>query len=367
MDTGSGISKENQSRIFDRFYQIDSRQNRSFEGTGLGLSLSKELVELHHGTITLFSEQGKGSTFKVYLPIEKQAFKYHEILTENDVTVEDYPLENQIHDYQKPDKEDVDPEYEKKGNDVVQLLLVEDNQDMRTYIRDCFNEGYNIHEAENGNLGFLTATDKIPDIIISDLMMPELDGIELCGKLKTDERTSHIPVILLTALSSVEDRIKGLETGADDYIAKPFNRQELLTRVQNLTDQRRLLRERFSKEVKIQAKDIAVTSADENFLNKLISFIENNLADPDLNVDSLIEQIHLSRSQLHRKLKALTGLSSTEFIRTIRLKRAAQLLEQHHGTIAETVYAVGFNSLSYFSKCFQKQFNKTPKEYIEQS
>jgi len=366
-DTGPGIEKENQSYIFDRFYQVDSKQNRKFEGTGLGLSLTKELVELHHGIITLSSKPGKGSTFKVYFPIEEQAYKSYEIAGDKEEIVEDYPHENQIHDYQKPDKEDVERVNRKKGNDIVQLLLVEDNQDMRIYIRDCFNDGYNIHEAENGNLGFKTATDEIPDIIISDLMMPEMDGIELCSKLKTDERTSHIPVILLTALSSVEDRIKGLTTGADDYIAKPFNRQELLTRVQNLTDQRRLLRERFSKEIKIQPKDITVSSADERFLEKLISFIETNMADPDLNVDSLTEQIHLSRSQLHRKLKALTNLSATEFIRNIRLKRAAQLLEQHHGTIAETVYAVGFNSLSYFSKCFQKQFNKTPKEYIDQS
>jgi len=365
-DTGPGIEKENQSYIFDHFYQVDSKQNRKFEGTGLGLSLTKELVELHHGSIILNSEPGKGSTFKVYLPIEEQAYKSSEIVRDKGETMEGYPLEEHTFTDHKLSSGDLRKEEKLVGNDVVQLLLVEDNQDMRTYIRDCFSEGYNIHEAENGNLGFNAATEKIPDIIISDLMMPEMDGIELCNKLKQDERTSHIPVILLTALSSIEDRIRGLETGADDYIAKPFNRDELVTRINNLTEQRRKLRERFSKEIKIQPKDITVSSADEQFLDKLISFIETNIADPDLNVDSLTGQVHLSRSQLHRKLKALTNLSATEFIRNIRLKRAAQLLEQHHGTIAETVYAVGFNSLSYFSKCFQKQFNKTPKEYIEQ-
>jgi len=366
-DTGPGIAKENVSHIFDRFYQVDSSHNRNFEGTGLGLSLSKELVELHHGNISVDSELGKGSNFKVYLPIEKKAFEINEIIDNKEETSDPstFAYNTQTEDKSENPESNICPSDDLSEDDIIQILIVEDNPDMRLYIRDCFNSQFSILEAEDGKSGFETATNEIPDIIISDLMMPKMDGIELCNKLKTDERTSHIPVILLTALSSVEDRMRGLETGADDYIAKPFNRQELVTRVQNLTEQRKLLRERFGKEVKIQAKDIAVTSSDEKFLNKLISFIENNLADPDLKVDSLIEQIHLSRSQLHRKLKALTGLSSTEFIRTIRLKRAAQLLEQHHGTIAETVYAVGFNSLSYFSKCFQKQFNMTPKEYIE--
>jgi len=377
-DTGPGIAKEHQPFIFDRFYQVDSKPNRSFEGTGLGLSLSKELIELHHGKISVESDpdpdsyrdrEGKGCTFKVYLPIDKKAYNSNEIVEYKEESTDTTILSDAIHLENKP----VEPVIKENTNtdlneeESLQLLIVEDNPDMRAYIRDCFDEKFNILEATDGKSGFEEATNEIPDIIISDLMMPKMAGIELCNKLKTDERTSHIPVILLTALSLVNDRIRGLETGADDYIAKPFNRQELVTRVKNLTEQRRLLRERFGKEIKIQAKDITVTPADERFLNNLISFIENNIANPDLNVDSLIGEIHLSRSQLHRKLKALTGLSSTEFIRTIRLKRAAQLLEQHHGTIAETVYAVGFNSLSYFSKCFQKQFHKTPKEYIEQS
>jgi len=378
-DSGPGISKEHLPFIFDRFYQIDSTKKSMFDGTGLGLSLSKELVELHHGRISVQSDpdgfdniqklKGMGSVFTVYLPFEKKAFEPIEIALE---TEESSEFSTEFTSFSGQNKSKL-PETEKphfadiSEKETIQILIVEDNPDMRLYIRDCFTRQYNVQEAADGKSGFEMATEKIPDIIITDLMMPEMDGIELCKKLKTDERTSHIPVILLTALASVEDRIRGLETGADDYIAKPFNRKELVTRVQNLHDQRNILRERFAREVKIQPKDIAVTSADEDFLTKLISFIEKNIADPDLNVDSLTEQIHLSRSQLHRKLKALTGLSSTEFIRTIRLKRAAQLLEQHPGTIAETVYAVGFNNLSYFSRCFQKQFNMTPKDYIDQS
>ncbi|MCB2219864.1 MAG: tetratricopeptide repeat protein [Bacteroidetes bacterium] len=368
-DTGQGIAKEHLPFIFDRFYQIDSRLNRNFEGTGLGLSLSKELVELHHGKLIVESEPSKGSTFRVYLPIDEEAYELNEI---SDFNLSGSDLPTQVSNADKQeflDKIEIDKEplNESLNEDHLKVLLVEDNPDMRLYIRDCFGDQYDIAEAADGEAGLDKAIDIIPDIIISDLMMPKMDGIELTNKLKNDERTSHIPVILLTALASVEDRIRGLAIGADDYIAKPFNRQELQTRVQNLIDQRKKLIERFSKSVRLEANNIAITSVDEKFIEKLILKIEGNLSNPDLNVDNLIEEIHLSRSQLHRKLKALTGMSATEFIRSIRLKRAAQLLEQHYGTIAETVYAVGFNNLSYFSKCFLKQFNMTPKEYIEQS
>ncbi|NOX47175.1 MAG: tetratricopeptide repeat protein [Chlorobi bacterium] len=368
-DTGPGIAKGHLAHIFDRFYQADSGTSRKFEGTGLGLSLSKELIDLHHGKIIVESEPGKGSVFTVYLPIDKTAFNANEIIkgkkepSRTSAITANMETENILGTKQinEPSISSV------KREESLQLLIVEDNSDMRSYIRDCFDAKFTIYEAVDGEDGFLKATSKIPDIVISDLMMPKMDGIELCRKLKTDERSSHIPVVLLTALSSVEDKIQGLETGADDYMAKPFNRQELLIRVQNLIRQRKMLRERFGKEIKIEAKDITVTSADEKFLNGLISFIEKNISDPDLNVDSLIGEIHLSRSQLHRKLKALTDLSTTEFIRNIRLKRAANLLEQHPGTIAETVYAVGFSSLSYFTKCFQKQFGISPKEFVQKS
>lgn len=366
-DTGRGIAKKQQAFVFDRFYQVDSGLNKSFEGTGLGLSLSKELIELHHGVISLESEVGKGSTFTVYLPISKDDFKANEIIETVKEPSGTIAFSNNLQAESKPETQKIKDDLDAEAPDLLQLLIVEDNKDMRTYIRDCFNAQYNILEAADGADGFEIASSTIPDIIITDLMMPKMDGIELCRKLKTDERSSHIPVILLTALSSVEDKILGLETGADDYVAKPFNRQELLTRVQNLTRQRKMLRERFGREIKIQAKDIAVTSADEIFLNKLISYIEKHIGNPDLNVDSLLGEIHLSRSQLHRKLKALTDLSATEFIRNIRLKRAAQLLEQNHGSISQTIYAVGFNSLSYFSKCFQKQFGVSPKEFIERA
>ncbi|MCD4745549.1 MAG: tetratricopeptide repeat protein [Bacteroidales bacterium] len=366
-DTGPGISKEKQLHIFDRFYQVDSGYNRNFEGSGLGLSLTKELVELHKGKIIVDSKPAKGSTFTVYLPIDKNAYSIDEIAKEQEEVYDKSKYFSDIAFTETTINKtelDRDSSVSHSEEDKVKVLIVEDNSDMRSYISICFDDNFTIIEADNGKSGFKAAINEIPDIIISDLMMPKMDGIELCRELKTDERTSHIPIILLTALASIEDRIKGLETGADDYIAKPFNRQELVIRVQNLSKQRQLLRERFSKEIKIQPKDITITSADEKFLNNLIAFIEKNIANPDLNVDSLLKEIYLSRAHLHRKLKALTNLSATEFIRNIRLKRAAQLLEQKHGSIAEVVYAVGFNNQSYFSKCFLKEFGVNPKEFI---
>ncbi|MCD4744708.1 MAG: tetratricopeptide repeat protein [Bacteroidales bacterium] len=368
-DTAKGIPKEHLLRIFDRFYQVDNALSRQHEGTGLGLSLTKELVEMHHGVITVDSKVDKGSTFTVILPLDKKVYSDDKIIPTEEKTSKSFIKEISESDSYKKDSSytDAAKSLSVKPEEIIQVLIVEDNEDMRNYISECMSDSSNIIKASDGAEGFETAIENLPDLIITDLMMPGMDGMELCQKLKTDERTSHIPVIMLTALAEIEDKIKGLETGADDYIAKPFNRQELITRVQNLIEQRKRLRERFSREVKIQPKDITVTSADEKFLLKIISVVEDNLSDPDLNVELFVSKANMSRSQLHRKIKALTDQATTEFIRTIRLKRAAQLLDQHHGTISEIVYAVGFSSLSYFSKCFQKQFGMSPKEFVERA
>ena len=222
-----------------------------------------------------------------------------------------------------------------------------------------------MQEAVDGEEGLSLATDTIPDIIITDLMMPRMDGVELCKKLKTDERTSHIPVIMLTAKATVESRIEGLETGADAYMTKPFNMQELQTRLKSLIEQRKILRERFSKETDLGPSDIAVTSVDEKFLNKAIQIIEDNLGDCDFDVTAMTGEIGMSRMQLFRKLKALTNQTPSEFIRTIRLKRGAQLLKKNFGNVAEITYEVGFNNLSYFAKCFRELYGVSPSEYIK--
>ncbi|GAH78843.1 unnamed protein product, partial [marine sediment metagenome] len=240
------------------------------------------------------------------------------------------------------------------------VLTVEDHADIRIHIREHLEDSFRIMEAEDGVMGLDKAIENIPDLVITDLMMPNMDGVEMCKRLKTDERTSHIPVIMLTAKASVEDRVEGLETGADAYITKPFNIKELEVRVRKLIEQRKKLRERFSREITLEPKDIAITSADEKFLQRAMAIIEDHMADFEFEVRNFQDEIGMSRMQLFRKLKALTDQTPSEFIRTLRLKRAAKLIEQKFGNIAQITYEVGFNNLSYFAKCFKELYGVTP-------
>ncbi len=245
------------------------------------------------------------------------------------------------------------------------VLTVEDHSDIRAHIKEHLEDCCRMIEASDGEMGLSKAIECIPDLVITDLMMPKMDGVELCKKLKTDERTSHIPVIMLTAKAGVEDRIEGLETGADAYVTKPFNIKELRVRVKNLIEQRKKLRERFSKDIKLEPKDIAITSADESFLIRTMEIIENHMEDSEFEVRDFQDEIGMSRMQLFRKIKALTDNTPSEFIRNLRLKRAAQLMEQNYGNIAQITYKVGFNNLSYFAKCFKELFEMSPSEYLK--
>ena len=247
------------------------------------------------------------------------------------------------------------------------MLVVEDRSDLRKMIRGHFEETFTVLEAENGKTGINVAIDRIPDIVISDIMMPVKDGIELSYTLKTDERTSHIPIILLTAKAGDENVIAGLETGADDYLTKPFNKEVLKTKVQNLIDLRAKLRERYSQEVILHPKDIAITSVDEKFLERVQVIVDNELSESSFNAETFCKEIGMSRMQLHRKLKALTGLTTTEFIRSQRLKMAIHLLQNADINISEVGYSVGFNDPSYFAKCFRETYHCTPTEYASRS
>ncbi len=245
------------------------------------------------------------------------------------------------------------------------LLIVEDNDELRSYIRSYLTRDYMILEAINGKMGLEKAIEKIPDLIISDVMMPEMDGIELCQRLKTDERTSHIPVILLTAKAAMEDRLEGLETGADDFLTKPFNPKELLVRMRNLIIQRSKLREQFIRELDITDQMVSkdILPIDRQFLQKAKRTVEENMSDFNFSIKNFADKMDLSRIQLHRKLKALLNQSSGDFLRTIRLNHAAGLLKSNSGNISQIAYEVGFNNLSYFSKCFREQFGVNPSEY----
>jgi len=242
--------------------------------------------------------------------------------------------------------------------------VVDDNSDIRNYITQQLQHKYCFEQAVNGAEGLEKAIEFQPDLIISDVLMPEIDGIELCRRLKTEIQTSHIPIILLTALTSLEYEIEGLETGADAYISKPFSMELLEVHIKNLIESRRKLKERFDLDISLQPKEITINSLDKNFLEEAMAIIEKYMSKPDFDVQLFVNEIGMSRTVLYRKLKAVTGLSVNEFINTVRLKRAVQLLQQRKLSVSEIAYEVGFSSPKYFSTCFRKQFHKTPSEFV---
>ena len=371
-DTGSGISPENLPHIFDRFYQTNDSYIKDQEGTGIGLALVKELVELHYGNIEVESKVGIGTTFSLFLPAGKEHLKQEEIILEDASTLTTEELHELI-----PERENLNSDIVNADNHIAtlddnkddkpHLLIVDDNTDLRNYMKGFLNKEYYIMEAKDGVEGYEKSKEKIPDLIISDLMMPKMDGYELCNKLKSDERTCHIPLIILTARVSRESRLEGLEVGADDFITKPFDGEELLVRVKNLIDQRKRLGEHYRKEFEI-VQEIGkehVLTMDEKFLQKARDLVENNISNAEYGVDQFASDMALSRFQLHRKLSALLNQSTTEFIRTIRLNYAVVLLKERAGTISEVAYDAGFNNPSYFSTTFKKHFGISPSEYLE--
>jgi signal transduction histidine kinase/DNA-binding response OmpR family regulator len=361
-DTGIGIPPEQLDRVFDRFYQVDASQPREQEGSGIGLALVKELVELHHGTIQVQSERGRGTTFTVHLPLGRSHLKDDEVV-EVPVTVEPIMREEEgtVADEAVGGASEARESGKAKGEKPI-VLIVEDHADVRAYIKNYLVSAYQVTEARDGAEGIDKALETVPDLIISDVMMPRKDGYEVCRTLKLDQKTSHIPIILLTARAASESTIEGLETGADDYLIKPFEPKELLARVKNLIDLRRKLRERFRASVPLKPGEVAVTSMDDAFLQKVKSVVETHIGDEGFGVENLGNEVSMSRSQVHRKLTALTGMSASDFIRYLRLHRAMDLLKQNAATVAEIAYSVGFNSPAHFTKCFRDQFGMTPTE-----
>ncbi|GBD91159.1 sensor histidine kinase TodS [bacterium BMS3Abin04] len=370
-DTGIGIPGNRIEHIFDRFYQVDGSRTRDYEGTGIGLALAKELVELHKGKIEVKSEVNVGSEFIVYLPfdnaqnypeknIDKKLYTldYNQVndLINNDITNQEILTEDQ-------DSGSMNKKTEKKKIIDRIILIVEDHPHIRSYIKEQLESKYRIVEAENGEVGLEKSFELIPDLIISDVMMPKLDGYQFCKKIKQDEKTSHIPVVMLTAKASIDNKIEGLETGADAYITKPFSSKELAVRVDSLIYQREQLRKKFSKATVIKPSEISVTSVDQLFMNKVIEYIESNFENDQFGVSILAGEVNMSISQLNRKLKALVDQPAGQLIRSMRLKRAADLLKQNAGSVAEVCYMVGFNDQSYFTRTFKNQFGQTPSEY----
>lgn len=358
-DTGLGIPPEEIDKVFDRFYQVDASHTREFGGTGIGLALSKELAELQHGGIRVVSEVGKGSRFTVWFPIGRDNLRPDEIATdiEAETPVSRPPALDETESRSINEKCELDC----YGETPV-LLIVEDNADMRQYIRASLNHGYRILESSDGASAVEQAIEEIPDLIISDVMMPNMDGHELCRVLKHNEKTSHIPIILLTAKAGIEDRLEGLETGADDYLVKPFDPNELMVRVRNLIGLRQTLREKFEKKKVLKPGEIVVTSMDDVFLQKAMAVVEKFMGDERFTVGQFSREMNMGRVQLYRKMIALTGQCPRDFVRYLRLHRGMDLLKKGAGTVSEVAYSVGFNSPAYFTKCFHEQFGSLPSD-----
>jgi len=348
-DNGLGISKEDLANIFNRFYQVEASSSRKQEGTGIGLALTKELVELMGGFIDVESTLKKGSTFSIQIPITNNAPEVKEV----DVNIEDL-----IHStsYYEPIQQ------QNEETDLPLVLIIEDNFDVAFYLETCLTGTYKTLHAKNGVIGIEMAYNNIPDIIISDVMMPEKDGFEVCKTLKNDQRTSHIPIILLTAKASEEDKIEGLTQGADAYLTKPFNKTELFIRLEKLIAFRENLIQKYSNSSYKSLKTATTNDLEAQFLNKVIKCIENNIEDSNFKVIFLAKEIGLSESQLYRKVKALTNTSTAVFIRSIRLQKAKELLQDKKFNITEVSYKVGFTDPSYFSRVFKDEFGCTPSE-----
>ncbi len=358
-DTGIGIKPEHQKRIFERFYQVDAAKQMK-HGTGIGLALTYRLVKIHHGSITLESQWNKGTTFVINIPVDRDAYTRDECIIATQTP--DAEITNIME--QELDEPEQTITYRRNNKQQQIILIIEDNRDVRFYIHSNLGNEYQIVEAQHGVEGWERAIQYIPDLIISDIMMPNMNGIELVKRLKADERTSHIPVILLTARSTNEDRKKGYTFGADDYITKPFSIDELQIRIKNLIKNTIRLQKYYSRQITLEPTNKEITSPDELFLRKALQIVEQNIDDPDFGIEKFCLEVGVSRMQLYRKLRALTNQTVKEFIREIRLKRAAQLLLKKQFTVSEIAYKVGFKEISYFRKCFKNQFGLSPTQYI---
>ncbi len=359
-DTGSGIPANRMNKIFDRFYQMDNSSTREHEGTGIGLALTKELIELHKGTIKVKGETGEGAEFVITLPLGS--------LTVHKVSLDAVPHDNVFDEIITEPGNDIQDENLISGGNGEDregeiILIVEDNADVRNYIREQLETEFIIIDARNGEAGIAKARGIVPDLIITDVMMPKMNGYRFSQEIRKDERTSHIPIIMLTAKAGLDDKIEGLETGIDAYLTKPFSTREMKVTVKNLIQQRKELRRRFSRATLIKPSEVSAVSADQVFLQKTMQLIEKHFSDDQFGVELLASEAGMSVSQMNRKLKALIDQPAGQLIRSLRLQRAAELLKQNSGTVAEICYQVGFNDQSYFSRAFKKQFGCSPSDY----
>lgn len=362
-DSGTGIPEQYRQAIFDRFYQVPTESNRTKLGTGIGLHLSHKLMELHHGSIKVEESSEKGTTFLITLPLDPSYLKPEEM------DKEDSPIS--LATLNQPSVAEVaEPEIGAKvkgGGKTLShtLLLVEDDPSILNYLTEILSPEYNILRAANGVEGLETAISELPDCVITDIMMPEMDGTEMCKRIKANPATCDIPVIILTAKTSIEQRVEGIAGGADSYIPKPFNIEHLRTRVSKLIELRKAMRDKYSGKLEVNDGTVKVKSADDKLLVKVEELVSTQLANPELTVELIAQEIGVSRSHLHRKLKQLTNQNPSDYIKNTRLRHAAYLLSNKNIAVSEACYATGFSSLSHFSNSFKEYFGISPTKYVE--
>ena len=351
-DNGVGIAPNELEKIFRPFYQV-AQNEHSKSGTGIGLSLSKAIIEMHHGIVWAENAPESGAVFKFVMPIDKNLFSAEEITesTNNEAVLLNVELPDNAYEADNSSKKQ------------STILVVEDNRDLNNYICSCLADKYNVIGVTNGEDALAKAVYLLPNLIITDLMMPKMNGIELIRQLKKDMNTSHIPIIMVTAKTGTDDIREGYAAGADEYITKPFDASILKVRVDNLIQNREKLKELYSKNFSLESLGVDVTSVDEKFMQKLYATLQQNIANSDLNLDAFCKELGLSKSNLYRKIKQITGYSPNEFIRNFRLETAAKMLKETDMTITEVYCAVGYNSLAYFSNCFKALYGMSPTEF----
>jgi len=349
-DSGIGIPPDAQAKVFERFYQHPMPKNMMNQGSGIGLAIAWEFVKMHSGIIELESAVGKGSTFTVTLPLPESPSPIR-VLPAEDASI---AMETAV---------EIELPVEKPVKNKPLVLLVEDNDEFRIHLKEIFKKEYDILEAANGKTGLEITLEQIPDLIVSDVMMPEMDGIELCRIVKTDRRISHIPVVLLTARAEEEQQLQGYQTGADAYVTKPFRLDILQVRIANLIRRREQLQQQFQQHVEIRPSEVAIRSLDEEFVTSAVKVVEANLSNAEFTVEELSEAMSMSRMYLYKKILSLTGKTPIEFIRIIRIRRGASLLEKSQLSISEIAYQIGFNNPKYFAKLFKEEFDMLPTAY----
>lgn len=353
-DTGSGLDKKDIKRIFDRFYQVNNLNKTYYGSTGIGLEVVRGFVELHKGIIDVESELGVGTTFKLLFPIGKDFFNESEIL------LEEFKKEKKISFTPIVEKTEIQTEEDEEKQDrIYTILIVEDNVELRNYLKNELKKEYKVLVAENGQVGLELALQKLPDLILTDVIMPVMNGLELCKKVKADLKTSHIPLMMLSAKALIKDKLEGIDSGADMYLSKPFDMDILRSSLVQLINSRQIMFNKFYNGITPKAKE-KTTTLDNEFIKNTLNYINENISESELSVEVLASKVFLSRSQLYRKIKTLTGVSVNEFIRNVRLEKAKELIELGNDNITEISFKVGFSSPSYFTKCYKEKYGYLP-------